>query len=230
MKNTWITAHSGCEGRPDNSLGFLDFALTLPVDAVEADVCRRADGLPVLSHNQPPEADAPTLADAFGRLAAHPAVWMNCDLKEDGLEAPVLDEAERAGVADRLIYSGNVGLGLLQGAGDLAARVRVYLNLERVMDLPESPEQAAREGAARLAERIRNTIPRLRRYRFTCLNFHYRFCDGQTALALAEAGIPFSVWTPDEPDVIRALCRLGAANITTRRPIGALRAREEAAR
>ena len=230
MNKTWITAHSGCEGRPDNSLEFLDFALSLPVDAVEVGVCRRADGVLVLSHNQPPEAGAPTLTSAFARLAARPAVWMNCNLKEDGLETPVLDAAEHAGVADRLIYSGNVDLGLLREPDGLAGRVCVYLNLERVADLPESSEQAVWEENARLSQKMRSVIARLRGYRFACLNLYYRFCTGQTAAALAEAGIPFSAWTPDEPDMIRTLCRLGAANITTRRPVGALKAREEAAR
>ena len=41
---TLITAHSGADGTPDNSMEFVRYALTLPVDAFEVDVRRCADG------------------------------------------------------------------------------------------------------------------------------------------------------------------------------------------
>lgn len=48
--DTLITAHSGCDGTPDNSLEFVKHALSCGVDAFEIDVCCR-DGRLFMSHD-----------------------------------------------------------------------------------------------------------------------------------------------------------------------------------
>ena len=44
---------------------------------------------------------------------------------------------------------------------------------------------------------------------------------------LSDAGIPLSVWTVDEPDLMQLCLKMGVYNITTRCPVSALRYRNE---
>ena len=59
-----ITAHSGCDETPENSLEFLRTALQSEADAVEVDVRRNGEGKLILSHDET-QKDAVTLEEAF---------------------------------------------------------------------------------------------------------------------------------------------------------------------
>ena len=50
-----ITAHSGCDGTPENSLEFLRTALQSEADAVEVDVRKNGEGKLILSHDETQE-------------------------------------------------------------------------------------------------------------------------------------------------------------------------------
>ena len=79
-----ITAHSGCDNTPENSLEFLGKALGMEVDAVEIDVRKSRDGRLILSHDETKE-DAVSLEVAFRMAREFPKKKVNCDLKETGL-------------------------------------------------------------------------------------------------------------------------------------------------
>ena len=49
---TLITAHSGSDGTPDNSLACVEYALSTDADAFEVDVRRLADGTLALGHDE----------------------------------------------------------------------------------------------------------------------------------------------------------------------------------
>ena len=100
---TMITAHSGADGTPDNSLVFVRHALTLPVDALEVDVRRGADGAPALGHDAA-GSDAPRLDEVFALVQAHPSMQINCDLKEPGLEETVYRLALSHGLGGRVVF------------------------------------------------------------------------------------------------------------------------------
>ena len=61
--HTMITAHSGCEGRPDNSLEYVQYALHCGADALEVDVHPKDDGF-YISHD-PSDGAHPDLKDVF---------------------------------------------------------------------------------------------------------------------------------------------------------------------
>ena len=82
---TLITAHSGSDGTPDNSLACVRYALSTAADAFEVDVRRLADGTLALGHDAA-DHTAPTLREVLALAAAKPGVRINCDLKERGLE------------------------------------------------------------------------------------------------------------------------------------------------
>jgi len=85
---TLITAHSGCDGTPDNSLEFISHALRSGADALEVDVRAAQDGTLYLSHDRT-DAACPKLSQAFPMLRSRP-MRINCDLKQPGLEEAVL--------------------------------------------------------------------------------------------------------------------------------------------
>ena len=85
---TLITAHSGSDGTPDNSLSCVEYALSTAADAFEVDVRRLSDGTLALGHDAA-DHTAPTLREVFTLAAAKPGVRVNCDLKERGLEPDV---------------------------------------------------------------------------------------------------------------------------------------------
>ena len=121
---------------------------------------------------------------------------INLDLKEPGLEEAVYARAAECGVADRLIYSGTVT--------KCAATEKVdwYLNIELL-----SPAGAA--TLAQIEAGMGETGAR-------CLNAHYSIADSPLYAALRAKGIPLSLWTPSEDDLLRRFLADGVYNITTR--------------
>ena len=115
---TLITAHSGSDGTPDNSLACVRYALSTAADAFEVDVRRLSDGTLALGHDAA-DHTAPTLREVFTLAAAKPGVRVNCDLKERGLEPDVAALAAECGMAGRLIFSGSVDVNIFAAHPEL---------------------------------------------------------------------------------------------------------------
>ncbi len=144
MKRIWITAHSGCEGTPDNSLASIEKGIALGADCVEIDVRADQDGKLWLTHDLAEDfSGLAALEDAFARIQKS-GIAVNCDLKEYGALIPTLKLAEKYGIGpDRLIFSGSVDTALLDKEPEIARRCRVFLNSEELVrdltkgDLPD---------------------------------------------------------------------------------------------
>ena len=126
---TQITAHSGSDGTPDNSLACVEYALSTAADAFEVDVRRLADGTLALGHDAA-DHTAPTLREVLALAAAKPGVRINCDLKERGLEPDVAALAAECGMSGRLIFSGSVDVNIFAAHPELHDCAEVYLNIE----------------------------------------------------------------------------------------------------
>ena len=128
-----ITAHSGCDGTPDNSLEFVHHALQTNADVLEVDVRKTKDGVLAISHDALEDGrDAPAL-DAVFALVAQTDKWINCDLKEPDLENAVIDLARGHGLLQRLIFSGTVSLERVRVDETLRREVLIYINIEELM-------------------------------------------------------------------------------------------------
>lgn len=101
-----ITAHSGCDETPENSLEFLRTALQSEADAVEVDVRKNGEGKLILSHDET-QKDAVTLEEAFRMIQGVPKK-INCDLKQKGLEKEIYRLALEHEMERRLIFTGDV--------------------------------------------------------------------------------------------------------------------------
>nr|WP_302651444.1 glycerophosphodiester phosphodiesterase [uncultured Agathobaculum sp.] len=220
---TLITAHSGADGTPDNSMEFVRYALTLPVDAFEVDVRRCADGTLSLGHDST-GSDAPSLRQVFDLAAAHPSIKVNCDLKEPGLERDVCRLAQQCGLAGRLILSGTVRVDALDDLPDTPAPVEVYLNLEEyVPDLYNSYRDIP-DFECKAAETICGICAA---HGIRVVNMNQSLVTRRFRDHLAQAGIGVSAWTVDWPEEMRWFFSRGVHNLTTRRPKAALALREK---
>jgi glycerophosphoryl diester phosphodiesterase len=205
---TMITAHAGAEDTTANTLESLQTLLCIGADAVEVDV-RRVDGTLILSHDIPPKGKAcATLREALALLKTVPDVKMNIDIKTPGLIADILALAREAGISDRLMMTGDVGpddYPVIQ-ANEIPLWLNHYL-------LPMREWSSPVQGAEKLG--------------FHFVNIDKRMLTDKMLLRQADR---FSVWTVNDEETLRRLLLAGVKNITTRKPLLALRLRSEAQR
>jgi glycerophosphoryl diester phosphodiesterase len=104
-KNFTVTAHTGCEKTPQNSLVSVDKAFASGADIFEVDIRFDKNGIPVLSHDAP-KGGEPKLEEVFAKLSKNKNIRCNLDLKcTDNLkEIAVL--AKKYDVLDRIFYTG----------------------------------------------------------------------------------------------------------------------------
>ena len=87
---------------------FVQYALTTSADVLELDVRQDKDHNLIIAHDET-DGEAVSLVGVFSVMKDHPEMRMNCDLKEYGLELPVLKLAEACGLpAGQILYSGSV--------------------------------------------------------------------------------------------------------------------------
>lgn len=212
MDSPLITAHTGADGTPDNSLAYVRYALTTNADTLEVDIRPAHDGTLVISHDEA-GLDAVPLAEVFSLIAAHPTMKVNCDLKIAGLEERVFRLADTYGLSGRLIYSGTVDAGLYSCSELLRGNVEIYLNVEEYVpdlyrnyrDIPDFELQVA----ARMTEVCHANGIRT-------INIHQWLVTRRLIEVLAKEGIGVSAWTVNEPAELEWFLRSGVANITTR--------------
>lgn len=209
-----ITAHSGCDGTPENSLEFLRIALQSEADALEVDVRKNGEGKLILSHDETQE-DAVTLEEAFRMAQGVPRKKINCDLKQKGLEEEIYRLALEYGMEKRLIFTGDVNPRLFRKGDCVYPSIAWYANLE--VFRPEIYRlTGAEDGRARMEKELPGVLDEMKEYETAGINWHYSLAE--QVLDLAEKkGIGISVWTVDEEELQRKFLKKHVDNITTRR-------------
>ena len=196
-----VTAHSGCIGIPDNSVAAMRAGVAAGADIVEFDLNFRADGTPVLSHNDPGENECTTLAEAFAFLAKHPKIRANVDVKSAAFLEKVQPMAQEAGVLDQLFFTG-LEEDMIPAAAQACPDIPYYLNVK----LTENEDFAA------LAEKAVSLGA-------MGVNLDHRDASPALISAMHEKGLLVSLWTVSRTkEAVRAI-RLGADNVTTYRPL-----------
>ena len=213
-----ITAHSGCEGTPDNSIASIERGIALGADCVEIDIRLDAQGKLWLTHDLPAlfSGFAP-MEDAFA-LIRKKGIAVNCDLKEYGALIPTLELAEKYGIgADRLIFSGSVDTALLEKEPEITRRSKVFLNSEELVrdltkgDLPDRVGQTAflLANAALAAERLHALGA-------AALNAPFKFTPDELIAKMRARNVALSLWTLNEEAALREFMTKDLLNITTR--------------
>lgn len=228
MRNIMITAHSGCEGTPDNSLLSIQTAINLGADCTEVDVRLDAAGMLRLTHD--PLADCGTavsLEEAF-RLIRHSALSVNCDLKEYAALYPTLHLAEQLAIPrEQLIFSGSVDVRLLLEDPCIAHRAQIYLNSEELCRFmaPELPQERDRQTEF-LRKHRTEAAALMQQLNVVCLNAPYLHMPHSAMAALRSEGIALSLWTVNDPSHQALLLQEDLMNLTTRTPRSALQLRK----
>ena len=250
MNIPMITAHSGCEETEIDSMESIELALEYGADAIEVDV-RVDPGKELrISHDEvSPEEyrQKLTLRDVLEKISRSDMI-LNCDIKEQRALYRTLDEAEKFGFpAERLIMSGCTGAEQLARDQSLAKRARFFLNVEEVLKivlihraadfdlkdfilLMNDPWKLLREKAADLADTwIDDTVRCYQMIPCSAVNMPKIMLNTPIAAAMRDAGIPLSVWTVNEPELIQVCLKEDVFNITTRYVRKVLRIRNAAA-
>ena len=223
VKTPMITAHSGTDNTPDNSLEFVRYALASQADALEVDIQRDpVSGELIITHDEELTGEYPRLRDVFALLAQHPSMRINCDLKPAGLELDVFDLAKEMGVANRLIYSGTVDVFAFEKWPQLNG-VEIFLNLEEYVDnvyynyrdIPDFELTA-----------IETVCAVCKQHGIQTVNVNYNLVTRRFIQLLAKEGIKVSVWTVNGKHEINYFLTRGVYNLTTRKLRNALEIRQ----
>ena len=224
-----ITAHSGCEGTPDNSMESIQKSIELGADCAEIDIYMDAQGALWLTHDELEDySNAVALEDAL-RVIAESKIAVNCDIKKENLLYPVLEAAEAAGISRKdLIFSGSVDVDILKKDPRIVGRARIFLNFEQIcLYMTGKKLQSYEEAAAFFDAHVEEIAALVKELGVEYINPSFRLMIPER-IDLAHAhGIALSLWTVNEETEQRSLMQKNLVNMTTRNVSGALRVRRE---
>ena len=204
---TVITAHSACEGTAPNSREHILAAIASCSEMIEVDV-RLAGDVLYLSHDVPEDiGSCVTLREMFELVAPEENLEMNLDVKTEGLIDPVMARAKEFDLCSRITFTGacNDDRALANSYGAEMWR-SMWPNAGE--EVPEALEIIKKDGSP-------------------YLNVHFSMMTDEYDAALRAAGKGFSAWTVDTEENLRLFLEKGISNITTRKPVMALKLRKE---
>lgn len=229
MRNILITAHSGCEGTPDNSLESIYKGIELGADCIEIDILMDPENHLRLTHTEPESWGNQIRLETVLPIILESGTTINCDLKEESLLYSVIEALEAAGFSqERMILSGSVNVNLLKSDPTIVKRARIFLNLEQILPhittvIPQTKEAAA----ACFDEHIEEIAVLVKELGVECINPNYHIFPHERIKTALAHEIQLSLWTANEPEDQAALLHEDLVNMTTRQVTSALRLRKE---
>lgn len=203
-----VTAHSGSENTPDNSMEFLEKCVEINAQVAELDVTQRKDGTIVMIHKDLAENDEGVLfEDAIKYLSENTdTMKFNLDLKSFNEIGKAVDIIEKYGVRERCFFTGvreeNVKAVKEQGRG-----VPYYLNVAF------SPMKKHSEKT------LREVMKKIQDAGAVGINCNYRFASKEMVKLFRENGLLLSFWTANTSKIMKKLLLLAPDNITSRFPL-----------
>lgn len=208
-----LTAHSGSDGTPDNSLEFIERMIENHVKFIEVDVRRAANGKLYLSHD-PIRAnetiDCLLAVEAMFRYIhkKSSSITVNCDLKEAGLEAEVQWIAEKWELFEQVVFSGTIDPAHLS----IWDREKIFYNIENCLPNIYTVNQLKKAHFD-----VVNYF--CRKYNVHTLNLYYGLCSKEWIELCHANELNLSVWTVDNLEMIDTFQNQDVYNVTTRRAI-----------
>ncbi|QGQ94738.1 glycerophosphodiester phosphodiesterase [Paenibacillus psychroresistens] len=231
----WITAHSGCMNKPDNTLASAEIALQLGADIVEDDIRITSDGILVLAHDDEIQLPNGTIY--------HISQMTYSELSE-------LDILARSGTVPATIRLATLEsfLQLIKAVGKIAnLDLKADECIKPVSDLVEKYqmlEQVIVSGCeAERAMKVNQINPKLRKLlnanielflsldyeeavEITCndalaancmgINIEYRLVKTKLLEAAWNKNLPILVWTVNDEIEMKRMVEMGVHSITTR--------------
>ena len=218
---TTITAHSACEGTEPNSREHIIAGISSGAEYIEIDI--RYDGKKLyLAHDdkEDPE-ECVSFDELLSLVAPYPTISLNCDVKTDGLLELVANAASEYGMTEsgRILFTGQCNHRPKECAALGADLWHSLFYLRRGANAEEIKE--FNEG------QIRDAVEYCKSTGCPYINLSYLLVNENNIAYVKEHGLDYSVWTVDDEDMIRHLLEMKVANITTRKPVLALKLRDE---
>lgn len=213
INRTMITAHSGADDTPDNSLEFVSHILQTEADVLEVDVRKRSDedDTLVMAHDKDAASSMRTscLKDAFALIAHHPSMRINCDLKEPELEALIFALADQYQLRERIFLSGTVD------PKQIAEKDRsvILMNGE---ELIEDFYEKCKEQPEQIGIMVETLCKKCRELGIGILNLNEVLIDDSILEILQKYGMKLSVWTVDAPQRQQYFLKRNVFSMTTR--------------
>ncbi|MCF6334257.1 MAG: glycerophosphodiester phosphodiesterase [Spirochaetales bacterium] len=232
---TLITAHSGCENTPPNSMESIVVGMESGADFVEVDVRATKDDLPVLFHDDFLKTESRGVVkisdytldqlNSFIKIDLSNGIHipeiitlndaffiakdfgreLNLDVKDDRCIVPMIEEVKKADMINSVIISGCE----YERAVSLKKNFRelqVLLNLNEKMFL--SNERSASSIADEICQRA---------VMATCcgINIQYKYLTRELIQTALKRFLPISIWTLTENDNPDDYLNMGLYSITT---------------
>ncbi|UVI30215.1 glycerophosphodiester phosphodiesterase [Paenibacillus spongiae] len=213
-----ITAHTGCEGMPDNSMQSVLAALQSGADVIEEDIRITGDGVLVCAHDdliETPEGELSIAASSYLQLGGlvrledfvarlkEAGKKINLDLKVDECIEAVSAFVRQYDLGDQAFLSGcHSARALLveQRAPELKRLLNADAELFRTSGYDEA---------------VQTTIAQALAAGCFGININYRFVKPELIAAAAAAGLPVLVWTVQEAADMRRMIEWGVRSVTT---------------
>jgi glycerophosphoryl diester phosphodiesterase len=205
---------------PANSLAAVEAGLAAGLDGIEIDVVAR-DGRLLLAHSLGELGDeAPSLDDALALVSASP-VFLDLDLKADGVEEDVAAALRHHGMVERTVVT-----------SFLRAPLRRLAALEPGLLLGRSfpndraglverglPEPFVRAGLVGLRGALPFDVVRLVRGSGAAVaSLHHLVVSAALVRRCHGHGIPVLAWTANDPGALARLTALGVDGVITDDP------------
>jgi glycerophosphoryl diester phosphodiesterase len=230
---------------PENTLRSLELAVELGCDMLEFDVLALSDGTLVLAHsNKLREVshgaargrvrhrtldalrgvapNLPTFDEALAHLAERfPQTALQIDLKQRGVEEPVVAALRRHGVLERSWISGFDAVSLRRLAALEPGVPRSYTLPRDRMGISKRGPVAplVRRGLSSVGASLPRRLPALlERARAVAATLHYSIASAEAIRVAHEVGAAVYVWTVDDARLAQRLVDAGADGIITNDP------------
>lgn len=196
-----VTAHTGPEGTPYNSIEGMQKGIASGANIIEFDL-NDHNGTPVLSHNKP-KGDEVLFSDALDILVANPTIRANIDVKTTTPLKAAYQLIEAKNLKNRVFFTG-VKESYVSAVKENCPDIAFFLNVTPRL----STSSKYYEG---LAKKVKD-------YGAIGANCNYLFANKLLVDTFHNEGLLVSLWTAnDEFSMIRCLS-YAPDNITTKQP------------
>ena len=203
--NFTITAHTGCENTPDNTIEAVQAAFQSGADIFEVDIRFDQNGVPILSHNEPVGGEV-KLEEVFALMKTNESVLCNLDIKAADHLPSVAALARKHHLLERVFYTG-IDERFVEKARTDTPEIPYYLNMALVPPTEQTDAYLADVAA------------KVKRLGAIGINCHFEYASPKLVETVRRNGLLVSLWTVNEKEDMLRIMKLKPDNITTRKPV-----------
>lgn len=196
-----VTAHTGPEGTPYNSIEGMEKGIASGADIIEFDL-HIFGGTPVCSHNKP-NGDEVLFEDALNVLVSNPTIRANIDIKDPDALNPAYPMIISRNLQNRVFFTG-VKEEWVPAVRENCPGIEYYLNMTPRLSTSEKYYKS-------VAQKIKDVGA-------IGINCNYNNVNKKLVDVLHDEGLLVSVWTTNEKFSMYKMLSYGPDNITTKKP------------